>query len=88
MVPRPVSALDTFIVRRASTSSKQEPGNNMTQDQLIVAHVKEAEKRKLEVFNLGWGLGEDHIESKTDKGILATYVSGKGIVNHNFIPAE
>lgn len=46
---------------------------------LIDAHEREAERKNAEFLNLGWGVSDTTIESKTDKGILLTRIEGKTI---------
>lgn len=49
------------------------------QMQLLDAHEREAERHRAEFVNLGWGMSDRQIESKTTKGILVTEHNGKCI---------
>ena len=44
------------------------------QDTILKSHEKEADKRKMEIYNLGWSQTESGICSKTSKGYLTTEI--------------
>lgn len=54
-------------------------------DVLVAAHMMEAEGQGAEITNLGWGQGEDFIESKTDQGVLISRYA-KGETTHEWLP--
>jgi hypothetical protein len=51
---------------------------------LVDAHEREAERHNAEFFNLGWGMSDTTIESKTDKGILLTRIRD-GKIEHKWM---
>lgn len=46
-------------------------------DRLVLEHLKQARRMNAEITNLGWGQGDNFIESKTTKGILTTTMKWK-----------
>ena len=56
----------------------------MDNDVLVASHMMEAEAQEAEIYNLGWGQGEDFIESKTSKGVLVSRYA-KGETTHEWI---
>jgi hypothetical protein len=56
----------------------------MPNDELLNAHVAEAEEHEAEFYNLGWASGSDFIHSKTDIGRLYTWRDETGAIKHEW----
>jgi hypothetical protein len=50
----------------------------------VLAHITEAVEKGAEIYNMGWYDSDDHIESKTDKGILITIRNADGSFYHEW----
>ncbi len=54
------------------------------EQKLVTAHEKEADERKMEIYNLGWSQTEYAICSKTSKGYLTSEIDSNTLeITHN-----
>lgn len=57
----------------------------MPNDNVMTAHFDAAAEKGAEFTNLGWGQGEDFVESKTDQGVLITETKEDGTISSRWM---
>jgi len=62
--------------------SPDEDVNQLEEMRMTDAHVAYAAKHRIEIYNLGWGIGDKDIASKTSHGILVTVRDGNKHTHH------
>jgi hypothetical protein len=53
-------------------------------EKLVNSHIKEADRKRAEITNMGWATGDNFIHSKTTKGRLYSERNKKGRTEHSW----